>query len=287
VTTSSTEAGPGRKAIENGNGAMLGLVAGAGKLPGLLAKSAKEKGYRVISLCLCDEAVPRVEPHSEKTFQIAAGQLHRNLSILQSNSVKDMVFIGKVPKLEFLKNIAKFDWLAIRELSKLNDFNDDTIQFRMGSLLKEFDITVRSQAAFLTELFPDVGVMSKRKPSAQEYVDIQFGKRIAKEIARQDIGQTVVVRDQMIMAIEAIEGTDKAIRRAVELAKGPVVVVKVSKPNQDQRFDIPTVGLNTLNSMLGPKPGGVLAIEAHETMVVDKEEMIEFCEKHNLSMVAI
>src|SRR5262249_29248366 len=121
----------------------------------------------------------------------------------------------------------------------------------------------------------------------QEYADIEFGKRVAKEIAKLDIGQTVIVRDQMIVAIEAIEGTDRAIKRAVDLAKAPVVVVKVAKPNQDQRFDIPTVGLNTLNSMLAPTPGGVLALEANETMVVEREEMIDFCDQHQISMVAI
>ncbi|MBX9689247.1 MAG: UDP-2,3-diacylglucosamine diphosphatase LpxI [Candidatus Obscuribacterales bacterium] len=285
---SSTETMQSRRTpAAPGNGSILGLVAGLGKLPGILARSAKENGYQVIALCLSEEAEARVQPHCLKTFQVAPGQLGKNLKLLQRENVKQLVFVGKVPKLDILKNITKFDWTAVRELSRLSDFNDDTIQSAMGDYAASQGITVRSQAEFLTELFPDIGVLTARRPTAEEYADINFGKRIAKEIARQDIGQTVIVRNQMIMAIEAIEGTDKAIQRAVGLAKGPVVVVKVSKPNQDQRFDIPTVGMNTLNSMLAPKPGGVLAIEANETMVVEREEMIEFCNQHGICMVAI
>lgn len=287
ITSSNVIPGAKKTPAPPGNGSILGLVAGQGKLPGILARSAKENGYQVVSLCLSEEAQARVEPHCVKTHVIYPGQIGKNLKILQNENVKQMVFVGKVPKLDLLKNISKFDWTAVRELSKLPDFNDDTIQFAMGDLISSHGITVRTQSEFLTELFPDFGILTARKPTAQEYADIEFGKRVAKEIARQDIGQTVVVREQMIIAIEAIEGTDRAIQRAVELAKGPVVVVKVSKPNQDQRFDIPTVGMTTLNSMLGPKPGGVLALEANETMVVEKEEMIAFCDQHQISMVAI
>ena len=271
-----------------GNGEMLGLVAGLGKLPAILARNASEKGYQVVALCLCEEARARVEPHCCKAFVISPGQIGRNVHLLRQESVKQLVFVGKIPKLDLLLNLSKLDWTAIRELSKLPDFNDDTIQRGMGNLVTSYGITVRTQAEFLTELFPDVGVLSTRRPTIAEYSDIEFGMRVAKEIARLDIGQTVIVSAQVIIAIEAAEGTDRAIQRAVELARAPVVVIKVSKPNQDQRFDIPTVGLNTLNSMLCPgKPGGVLAIEANQTMVVEMEEMVAFCNQHEMSMVSI
>jgi UDP-2,3-diacylglucosamine hydrolase len=285
VTSASTTIK--RKSAEAGNGEILGLVAGDGKLPGILARNAHEKGYKVVALCLSEEAHARVESHCHKAYLVAPGQIGRNLKLLQDEFVKQIVFVGKVPKLDLLKNIAKLDWTAVRELSKLSDFSDDSIQRATGELLESKGITVRTQAEFLTELFPDIGVLTKRQPTAQEYADIAYGKRIAKEIARLDIGQTVVVREEMILAIEAIEGTDEAIRRAVELARNPVVVVKVAKPGQDQRFDIPTVGLNTLNSMCGPRPGGVLAVEANETMVVERDEMIEFAEKHNMCIVSV
>lgn len=282
------EHGQKRDELQSGNGELLGLVAGDGKLPIILARKAKEKGYQVVALCLSKDAQNNVEQHCKKTYLIAPGQLGRNTHILKDEKIKQMVFIGKVPKLDVFKNIAKFDWVAVKELSRLTDFNDDTIQRAMGDFVERNGIKVRTQSEFLVELFPDIGVLSKKQPSAAEYGDIEFGRRVAKEIARLDIGQTVIVRNQMIMAIEAIEGTDRAIQRAVQLAKGPVVVVKVAKEGQDQRFDIPAVGMNTLNSMLCPeKPGGVLAVEAHETMVVEREAMIAFCDQHNMSMVAI
>lgn len=267
--------------------AALALVAGEGKLPAVLAKSAREKGYRVVALALSPAAQARVEPHCEKVYLIAPGQLGRNLKILQSESLNQIVFVGKVPKLQLLQNIHKLDWMAIKELSKLPNFNDDTIQFAMGDLVEAHGIKVLRQSDFLRHLFPDYGVLTKRQPGASQYADIEFGFKIAKEIARLDIGQTVIVKDQMVLAIEAIEGTDQAIRRAVQLARGPVVVCKVAKPNQDQRFDIPTVGITTLNSMLSPRPGGVLAVEAGETMLVDRDEMIQFADKNEISIVSV
>lgn len=266
---------------------ILGLIAGDGKLPALLARSAKNKGYKIVALCLSESAVARVEPHADAVYEIAPGQIGKNIGILKRENVDSVVFIGKVPKLSVLKNIAKFDWTAVRELSKLPDFADDTIQRAVGNLAEANGVKVLTQSEFLRHLFPDYGVITKRQPTAAEYADIEYGMRIAKEIARLDIGQTVVVKNQMLMAIEAIEGTDEAIKRAVQLARGPVAVCKVAKVGQDQRFDIPTVGLNTLQSMLAEKPGGVLALGAHETMVVDREEMAEFADQHGIAIIAV
>lgn len=267
--------------------AVVGIVAGEGQIPALLAKSAKEKGFRLVVLALSKEAETRCAPYADASYVIAPGQLGRSLNILRKEAVKDLVFIGKVPKIELLRNLHKLDWMAVKELSKLPNFNDDTIQFAMGDLVEAHGIKVLRQSDFLRHLFPDYGVMTARQPHAGEYADIEFGFKVAKEIARLDIGQTVVVKDQMILAIEAIEGTDEAVRRAVQLARRPVVVVKVAKPNQDQRFDIPTVGMNTLNAMLAKEPGGVLAVEAKETMVVEQQEMIAFADQHGISMVAV
>ncbi len=266
---------------------ILGIVAGEGKLPSILAKSARERGYKIIALALSETARDLISEHADVVHLVAPGQIGRNINLAKQENVKNIVFIGKVPKVNLLTNIFKLDWVAVKELSKLSDFSDDSIQFAVGNLMETQGMNVLSQSEFLRHLFPECGVIGKRVPTAAEYIDIQYGLRIAKELARLDIGQTVVVKDQMILAIEAIEGTDESIKRAVFLAKGPVVVVKVSKPNQDQRFDIPTVGMNTLNSMLATKPGGVLAIEAKETMVVEQEEMIAFAEKHGIALIAV
>jgi len=269
----------------------LGLVAGEGKLPAILAQAAKEKGYRVVAFALSEMAGEQLQSIVDKVYQIAPGQLGRNRQLFDSEGLKEAVFVGKVPKLNLLRNITKLDWMAIKIISKLPNLNDDAIQFAVGDFMESNGVRVLTQSEFLRHLFPEVGILTRRQPSAEEYADIDYGFKMAKEIARLDIGQTVIVRDRMILAIEAIEGTDEAIKRAANYAGGPVVVVKVAKPNQDQRFDIPTVGMSTLNSMLVPEhgktEGGVLAIEAKETMVVEKDQMVKFCDEHNMSMVAV
>ncbi len=269
----------------------LGLVAGEGKLPAILAQSAKEKGYRVVGFALSDTAAQQIDHIVDKIYQIAPGQLGRSRQLFDDEALNQAVFVGKVPKINFLRNITKLDWTAIKILSKLPNLNDDAIQFAVGDFLESNGIKVLTQSEFLRHLFPEVGVLTKRQPSAEEYADINYGFKVAKEIARLDIGQTVIVHNRMVLALEAIEGTDEAIKRAVNYARGSVVVVKVAKPNQDQRFDIPTVGMSTLRNMLLPEQGktsgGVLAIEAKETMVVEQEQMVEFCNEHNMSMVAV
>jgi len=265
----------------------LGLIAGDGVLPTLLAKSAKARGYKVVALALTEEAFKNLAPNADVNIMIAPGQLGRNFKLLQQNKCDSAVFIGKVKKLNVLKNLHKFDWTAVRELSQLSNLNDDSIQVRMGELIEELGIKVLTQSEFLRELFPEVGVLTKRHPTAQEYVDIEYGMKMAKEIAKLDIGQTVIVRHRILLAVEAAEGTDEAIKRAVQLARGPVIVVKVSKPGQDQRFDIPAVGMTTLESMKCEAGGGVLAVEAHETMVVDREAMIAYADSCGIAMVAV
>jgi DUF1009 family protein len=265
----------------------LGIVAGEGKLPAVLANAAREQGYKVTAFALSPEAAEGVEKVVDKVIVIAPGQLTRNVTLFKAEGLTKVVFVGKVPKLNLLRNIFKMDWLAVKELSKLPNFTDDTIQRAVGDFTESHGVKVLTQSEFLRHLFPDVGVLTKRPPTAEEYADIQYGLKIATEIARLDIGQTVIVKDRMIIAIEAAEGTDEAIKRAVSYTRGPVVVVKVAKPNQDERFDIPTVGMNTLQSMQSAKPGGVLALAAKETFVVDREEMVKFCDENDMTLVAV
>lgn len=265
----------------------LGLIAGDGTLPLMLARSAKVRGYKVVCLALTDEAAKNVEAVADVVIKIAPGQLGRNFKLLQQNKCDSAVFIGKIRKLNLLKNIHKFDWTAVRELSQLSNLTDDSIQVRMGELIEELGIKVLTQSEFLRELFPEVGVLTKREPTAKEYIDIDYGMQVAKEIARLDIGQTVIVRNRILIAVEAAEGTDEAIKRAVKLARGPVVVVKVSKPGQDQRFDIPAVGMNTLDSMMCEEGGGVLAVEAGGTMLVEREEMVAEADRRGIAIVAV
>lgn len=265
----------------------LGICAGEGKLPSILAQSATEKGYDVYAYALSEDALNRISPHCYKAVQIAPGQIGRNMKNFKKENVPQAVFIGKVPKLNLLQNLYKFDWTAVKELSKLPNFNDDTIQTAMGDFMERSGIEVLTQRQFLSHLFPEIGVLTKRQPTVAEYADIKYGMELAKKVAKLDIGQTVVVRDRMILAVEAIEGTDEAIKRGANLARGPVVVAKVAKAKHDQRFDTPTIGMNTLKAMIGKYQGGVIAIGANETMVVDREELVEFADQNEISLVVV
>jgi len=265
----------------------LGLMAGEGSLPAILAQSAAARGYDVVALALSPEAAALVKPHCVKVFEIFPGQLGRNLKLAHGEGIREAVLIGKFPKLNLLRSVTKLDWTAVRELSSLTSWSDDAIQQTAGRVLEREGIKVLSQAEFLKHLFPEVGVLTRRMPTAAEYADIEYGLKMAKEIARLDIGQTVVVKDRIIVAIEGIEGTDEAIRRGVELSRKPIVAVKVAKPGHDPRFDTPAVGVTTLNAMKAPKPGGVLAITSDETMLVDRENSIRFANENEMSIVVV
>lgn len=266
---------------------VIGLVAGEGSLPAILAQAATERGFSVVALALSAQAADTVRPYCAKVFEIIPGQLGRNLKLARTEGIKELVAIGKVPKLNIIHNITKLDWMAIRELSKVTSFSDDALQQAVGKFLDKEGLKILPQSDFLRHLFPEVGVLTKTQPSPEEYADIQYGVPIAKEIARMDVGQTIVVRDRNVLAVEGAEGTDKAIRRGAEIARKPVVVIKVAKHGHDPRFDTPAIGISTLDAMRVDKPGGVLAIGAGETMVVDRELVVRHADAHGISIVVI
>ena len=264
----------------------LAIVAGNGELTSLLAKSASEQGFTTCALAVTDEAKNRLEDLCDKTYKFSPGQLSKMLELMKGEMIHQVVFIGKVPKLDLLRNIHKLDWIAIKYLSRLTNLNDDSIHNGIVELLKKYDVEVLPQTKFLKHLFLEKEVLSKRKPTLEERVDIEYGFELAKKVASLDIGQTVVVKNKMVLAIEAIEGTDEAIKRGCELKKGEVVVVKVSKPAQDERFDMPTIGEKTIQT-LACNGGGILAFEANKTIVTDKEKLVNIADKLNVCLIAV
>lgn len=264
----------------------LAIVAGNGELPVLLIKSAREQGFTTCALAVTEEAKYKLEGLCDKVYRFYPGQITKMLNCIKSEVIHQAVFIGKVPKLDLLRNLHKLDWLAIKNLSRLSNLNDDSIHESIVSLLKQYDIEILPQTKFLKQLFLEKEVLSKRKPTLEERVDIEYGFDIAKKVAGLDIGQTVVVKNKMILAIEAIEGTDEAIKRGCSLSKGEAVVVKVSKPDQDERFDIPTIGERTIRS-LANNGGGILAFEANKTIVTNKEQLITLADKLNICLIAV
>lgn len=264
----------------------LAIVAGNGELTSVLAKSAQEQGFTTCALAITNEAKIRLEGICNKVYNFAPGQVSKILQCLKSEMISQVVFIGKVPKIDFLRNLHKLDWLAIKNLSRFKDYNDDSFYKAITDFLSEYNIEVLPQANFLKHLFLEKEILSKRRPTIEERVDIEYGYDVAKKVTSLDIGQTVVVKNKMILAIEAIEGTDEAIKRGCSLAKSEVVVVKVARSSQDERFDTPTIGTNTIET-LAKNGGGVLAFEANKTIVTNKEEVTNAANKYRVCLIAI
>lgn len=263
----------------------LGLFAGNGKLPILVCQNAKKDGIKVFAICFDAKNFPIISCSCEKAIYLGPGEIEKIGQFLIENDIKQVIFIGKVSKELYFRN-PKLDKRAITALAEQKRLNDDAIMLAAISELKKEGITVLEQTLFIKDFFARKGLIAGTPPSEMQQIDINYGFEIAKAIGKLDIGQTVVVKDKMILAAEAIEGTDQAIKRGAKLGKGNTTVVKVSKPSQDQRFDIPVVGLKTLKTM--KKYGAnVLAIEAGETLIVDEEEFIKTANKLKITVVAV
>lgn len=264
----------------------IALIAGNGELPVAVAKSAREQGFNVCGVAVTDEASYKLDGLCDKVLKFAPGEVSKILEAVKKEMIHQVIFIGKVPKLDLFKNALKLDWMAIKVLSKLSNLNDDTIHLALIDFLKKYDLEILPQTMFLKHLFMEKEILSKRKPTSEERIDIEYGFEVAKKVGSLDIGQTVIVKNKMILAIEAIEGTDEAIKRGCQLAKEEVVVVKVARPSQDERFDLPTIGVRTVET-LAKNGGGILAFEASKTIVADKEKTIEAADKNNICLMAI
>ena len=267
------------------------LIAGDGELPIHVAKMAARDGYDVICISLCSKNRSELHKYCKKVYSFGPGEVLKILETLKNENVKQLTFIGKVSK-EFLLRNPKLDKKAREMLTEIlasdKRLNDDSVMMLLVDELEKNGIQVLNQTIFIKELLVKKQVFTQLEPNEKQLEDINYGFQLAKAIGGLDIGQTVVVQNKMVLAVEAIEGTDKAIKRGAKLANKvhAAVVVKVSKPKQDNRFDIPTVGLKTIKTM--KKYGAnVLAIEAGETLIVEEEKMIEFANKHKMVVVAV
>ncbi len=266
----------------------LGLIAGMGDLPAAVASGARKMGYRVVAIALQPPADESLRPVADDFHKINIGRFGGLISLLKKQSITEAVMAGKVPKRLLYANKAGLvpDLKAVKLLFSLKNRSDDTIMKAVVAELEKNGIRFHKTTAFIKDLLAPEGVMTRLKPSRGEMRDIEFGWDIAKKIGRLDIGQTVVIRDQAVMAVEAMEGTDEAVRRGGALAGKDAVVVKVSKPRQDMRFDVPVVGSGTLASM---KASGarVLAVEAGKCIIIDKENFIKEADGAGLVVTGI
>lgn len=266
----------------------LGLIAGMGDLPKAVAAEAKRMGYRVVAIALQPPADESLKPIADDFHKVSIGRLGGLIALMDKLSITEAVMAGKVPKELLYKNKKDIvpDLKMVKVLFSLKNRADDTIMNAFVNEIEKNGIKLHKTTTFTKNLLLPEGVLTRKKPSGKELKDIEFGWHIAKEIGRLDIGQTVVVKNMAVMAIEAIEGTDEAIKRGSRLAQKDAVVIKVSKPKQDMRFDVPVIGLDTLDSMKQYN-AKVLAFEAGKCIIVDKDKFIKKADDNGIVIVGI
>ena len=262
-----------------------GLIAGDGTLPVKMAQYAKENCFDVVCISLSKDNLSQLKKYCTKVYSCHPGEVNRIEQILKDEELKQMTFLGKVNK-SVLLQLHKFDSRAIEILKSVKRLNDDEVMLLIVKEFEKIGIRVLDQTIFIKNLMIPAGVLGKHKPTKEQMEDVNYGFWLAKEMGKIDVGQSVVIKDKMAMAVEAIEGTDVCIKRGSKLAKHGAVVVKVSKPNQDKRFDIPTVGLRTLRTMRRYK-ANLLAVEANETIIVDQEKVIKYADEHQIVIMAV
>ena len=266
----------------------VGLLAGIGTLPGEFLDAAHLQGYRVICISVIPGTDPELKEKADVYYEINAFKLNKIIKTLVKENVKEVTLLGKVTKEWLYKDHVMPDLRAIKLLNHLRkqNFKDDTITLAIVDELKKDGISVLDQTKYLKPLMPGPQVFTKKQPTKDQWEDIKFGFDAAKTIGAMDLGQTVVVKDMAVMAVEAIEGTDACIKRGGLLAREGAVVVKTAKPGQDSRFDVPAIGMTTLKSMLESKCI-VLAIEAHRTLFAEKEKVLELAEREGIVILAV
>ena len=262
----------------------LGLIAGMGELPIAVAGEAKSQGYTICAIALEPLADKSLSSHVDEIKWVNVGKLGTLINSLKKSGIKEAVMAGKVSKTLLYKSKITPDLRAVKLLFTLKDRRDDSILLAIAKELADEGIELLDITLFSKGLLMPEGVLTKNKPSNDEWKDIEFGWKMAKEIGRLDIGQTVVVKNRAVMAVEAIEGTDEAIKRGGKLAGEGAVVVKVSKPNQDMRFDVPAVGLQTLSAMQEVK-ARVLCVEAKKSLILNKDKLLEEAKIAGISIV--
>ncbi len=263
----------------------IGIVSGKGELPCLLAMEARRQGYYVVMIALDPIAGP-MNGCADEVKRINVGRLGEIIKTLKASGIQEAIMAGKVSKSLIYQGKITPDMRAVKLLFTLKDRKDDTILQAITDEIESEGIRMMRTTDFAGDMLMPAGLLTQRRTTTAEDKDIAFGLGIAKEIGRVDIGQTVVVKGRAVMAVEAIEGTDEAIRRGGRLAGDGAVVVKVSKPQQDMRYDVPVVGLDTLRVMIEVR-ASVLAIEAGKALIIQRQEMISTANEAGISIIGV
>ncbi|MEW6673769.1 MAG: UDP-2,3-diacylglucosamine diphosphatase LpxI [Thermodesulfobacteriota bacterium] len=263
----------------------IGLIAGSGQFPIIFSQKARSEGFEIYAAAHHNETDPKLEAYVDAIRWIHLGQIRRMIRFFKENRVSEAVMLGAIQKTRMFSDV-KPDIKAISLIAKMRHTHDDGILRAFAGVLADEGIQVKPSTFLLPGLLARKGCWTKRRPNRAERADIELGWKLAKEIGRLDIGQCVVVGGGSVLAVEAIDGTDATIRRGGQLGNGTAVLIKVSKPNQDLRFDMPAVGAETIKTMAA---AGVtaLALEAGKAVVFDREEMVELADTCGIAIVAM
>ena len=275
----------------------IGLIAGWGRYPVVIAQSLKAAGHPVHCVGLRNHADPLLKEICDGYYPSGVAHVGHHIRYFRRRGITQATMAGKVFKHKVL--FGRWGWLSLVPdlrtikmffplfIAGKKDRQDDTLLTVVVEEFARCGITLAPATDFAPDLLVKPGLLTRRPPTAAEQADIEFGWRLAKEMGRLDVGQSVAVKGRAVIAVEAIEGTDECIRRAGQLCpQGGFTLVKVAKPQQDMRFDVPTIGLGTIESLLSAG-GKVLAIEAGKTIVIDQDQVVQLADKHGLTIIAL
>ena len=267
------------------NNSGWGLIAGNGRFPFLVLEGARSQGIEMAVIAIKEEAAPELEAQTKRLHWVSLGELSKTIDLLHKEGVTQAVMAGQVKHTKIFSAIRP-DWKLAKLLFALPRKNTDALIGAVAKVLEDEGIRLVDSTLFLKPLVPEAGLLTRRAPSESEAADIEYGLGVARQIAAMDVGQTVVISDKACVAVEAMEGTDETIARAARLANGKkLVVVKVSKPKQDMRFDVPVVGLPTIQQMRDCG-ATALAVDAGRTVFFDREKLIELANQVGIAIQA-
>jgi DUF1009 family protein len=261
----------------------IGLIAGRGNFPILFAQEAKRAGYSVTAVGVKANTKNSLRRYIDKLYWIEVTEFKRIVNIFRQENISKAAMAGQInPRLLFNPKVMNHP--EVRDFfGQIQDRRADTVFKAFAGKLHDAGIILLDSTSFLSSYIPADALLTKRAPSPDESADIRLGFRIAKHLGDMDIGQSVCVKNGVVLAVESIEGTDNTIRRAAALARSAIVLVKASKPSQDMRFDVPVAGLGTIRNL--PK-GSCLAIESGKTLFLDRDKAIELADKKAIAITA-
>lgn len=263
----------------------FGLIAGNGKFPFMVVEGARQSGVELVVAAIREETDPEMDQRADRVKWVGIGQLGRMIRFFKEEGVEKAIMAGQVKHVQIFSRAVP-DARMLKVLLKLRRRNTNALIGAIATELQSEGIELVDSTCFLQDSLPKRGTITRREPQKHEREDIEYGLEIAREMAGLDLGQTIVIRGKACVAIEAMEGTDDTIRRAGTLTGGRLTVVKVAKPNQDMRFDVPVVGVPTIEAMV--EAGATcLCITAGKTLMFDRDEMVRAADRNKIAIVAV